>query len=182
MKNNTLKFLLFVCFSITSLSSYAVDNRYKSIMWDVLMPPDYDISVLEEKIINSYSDVDLIADEAKANELDEKLKRLGESAPVVDKLAQQEIKIPGFVVPLEMEQNKVRSFLLVPYYGACIHVPPPPSNQIIHVTAKPFDLKSMYDPVWVYGKMNIEQTDSEYAVASYQIDAVKIEDYEMPNP
>ena len=61
----------------------------------------------------------------------------------------QYVKLPGYVVPLESDAGGLLSeFLLVPYYGACIHVPPPPSNQIVYVRLnKPYLLKSMEDPV-----------------------------------
>ena len=60
-------------------------------------------------------------------------------------------RIPGFVVPLKTtEDMRILEFFLVPYYGACIHVPPPPPNQIIHVKYKKgFRLEALYDPVWI---------------------------------
>ncbi len=55
-------------------------------------------------------------------------------APVVKELDGQQVKLPGYIVPLEVsEEGRTTEFLLVPYYGACIHVPPPPSNQIVHI-------------------------------------------------
>ena len=62
-------------------------------------------------------------------------------------------RIPGFVVPLKTTQDmRILEFFLVPYYGACIHVPPPPPNQIIHVKYKKgFKLEALYDPVWIEG-------------------------------
>ena len=56
------------------------------------------------------------------------------AAPVVEALNGQHVKIPGFVVPLDASGETVKEILLVPYFGACVHVPPPPSNQIVHVT------------------------------------------------
>lgn len=59
------------------------------------------------------------------------------NAPVVKALDGQNIRLPGYIVPLEVsEEGRTTEFLLVPYFGACIHVPPPPSNQIVHVKAK----------------------------------------------
>ncbi len=55
-------------------------------------------------------------------------------APVVKSLDGQQVKLPGYIVPLEVnEEGRTTEFLLVPYYGACIHVPPPPPNQIVHI-------------------------------------------------
>lgn len=73
------------------------------------------------------------------------------NAPVVKALDGIEAKLPGYIVPLEIsEAGLVTEFLLVPYYGACIHVPPPPSNQIVYVkTAKGVQMDELYQPFWV---------------------------------
>jgi hypothetical protein len=75
---------------------------------------------------------------------------------VVKALDGQDVRMPGYLLPLEITDGKVTEFLLVPYVGACIHVPPPPPNQIVHVKLDPEDgLKSgnLFDPVWVTGKI-----------------------------
>lgn len=89
-------------------------------------------------------------------------------------------KIPGFVVPLKTtEDMKILEFFLVPYYGACIHVPPPPPNQIIHVKYKEgFKLEALYEPVWVEGVLNTERTENDIASASYAIVADRVRLYE----
>ena len=73
---------------------------------------------------------------------------------VVKELNGQRVSIPGYLLPLEVSATKVTEFLLVPYVGACIHVPPPPPNQIVHVKIdhnKSYKSKSLYEPVWVTG-------------------------------
>jgi hypothetical protein len=73
---------------------------------------------------------------------------------VVKALNGQQVRIPGYFLPLELSDTKVTEFLLVPYIGACIHVPPPPPNQIVHVRTpqkKGYSSKSLYEPVWVTG-------------------------------
>lgn len=68
------------------------------------------------------------------------------------------IRMPGFVLPLEYDGKKVTEFLLVPWVGACIHTPPPPPNQIVHVRAKtPFVTKGMFEAVTVTGKIQIKE-------------------------
>ncbi len=68
----------------------------------------------------------------------------------------QRVRMPGYALPLEFEDTKVIEFLLVPYVGACIHVPPPPENQMVHVLAdKPFKLEGLFTAVWVTGKMSV---------------------------
>ena len=92
----------------------------------------------------------------------------------------QIVKLPGFVVPLAIDaKSRVSEFLLVPYFGACLHVPPPPPNQIVHVTmAQPMRLESMYDPVWIIGKLSTQGVSSELANAAYAIAGLKTEKYE----
>ena len=72
------------------------------------------------------------------------------SAPVVSELDGQEVQLPGFMVPTDSEGTETSEFLLVPYFGACIHVPPPPSNPIVYVkTGAGYPMKELFDPVWV---------------------------------
>jgi uncharacterized protein len=96
-------------------------------------------------------------------------------------LAGKRIRLPGFVVPIEMESNQVtHEFLLVPYHGACIHVPPPPSNQTVYVksaNADGYRLRQLFDPVWVTGILTIETVNSDVAVAGYTLLAELVEDY-----
>lgn len=66
----------------------------------------------------------------------------------------QTVRLPGYVLPLEITGKKVTEFLLVPWVGACIHTPPPPPNQIVHVRADtPFEVTSLFAPVWVTGRL-----------------------------
>ena len=73
---------------------------------------------------------------------------------IVEELNGQQVRIPGYFLPLEVSTTNVTEFLLVPYIGACIHVPPPPPNQIIYVKLgqnKGYKSKNLYEPVWVTG-------------------------------
>lgn len=73
---------------------------------------------------------------------------------VVPELDGKVVRIPGYLLPLEFSGKEVTEFLLVPYVGACIHSPPPPPNQIVHVKAdKPFANLAVFAPIWVTGKM-----------------------------
>ncbi|MBV6286642.1 DUF3299 domain-containing protein [Pseudomonas aegrilactucae] len=102
-------------------------------------------------------------------------------APVVKTLDGQQVKLPGYIVPLEVsEQGRTTEFLLVPYYGACIHVPPPPSNQIVHVFSEiGVKVEELYQPYWIEGPMQVKASSSELAEAGYQMDAEKIYAYEL---
>lgn len=102
------------------------------------------------------------------------------AAPVVKELDGQLIKLPGYIVPLNVtEAGRVTEFLLVPYYGACIHVPPPPPNQIVHVkTELGVLMDNLYQPFWIEGPLKVESTSTDLAEAGYQMSASKIYPYE----
>lgn len=92
------------------------------------------------------------------------------------------VRIPGFVVPLDDEAEFVSEFLLVPYFGACIHVPPPPPNQIVHVKMAP-GKKTGFDfwrPLLVQGQLTIARVESPYGEVSYQLTGLHTEPYMDP--
>lgn len=100
------------------------------------------------------------------------------AAKTVPELDGQVVKLPGFVVPLDVAGDLVASFLLVPYFGACIHQPPPPPNQIVYVEfVEPVELESMYDPVWVTGTIGLEGHSGPLAHAGYSMQGRAIEKY-----
>lgn len=98
------------------------------------------------------------------------------------------VRIPGYLLPLEFDGEKVIEFFLVPYIGACIHVPPPPANQIVHVrTDEGYTTDGgLFTPVWVNGTMKTEQSKSNLSYvdgtadipSSYAMDATSVELYE----
>jgi uncharacterized protein len=91
-----------------------------------------------------------------------------------------QVRIPGFMVPLEDWEQQVTEFILVPYFGACIHVPPPPPNQMAHVLmqrSRRIEV-NLWDPIWVIGTLKIENVESPYGVVGYQVAAERIQPYE----
>ena len=91
----------------------------------------------------------------------------------------KKVKIPGFIVPLEFDDNQVvTKFFLVPFFGACIHVPPPPPNQIIYVDApNGVELTALYDPFWISGTLNTTIVENDVATSAYAMTMDKIENY-----
>ena len=89
------------------------------------------------------------------------------------------VKIPGFIVPLDVgADGHVSEFFLVPYFGACIHVPPPPPNQIVYVhAAQGLAIGSIYEPYWVTGRLTIENKTTRLGAAAYSLGADKVEIY-----
>jgi hypothetical protein len=96
-------------------------------------------------------DVDALL--AKRKEISDQ--KRGQLQAVNAALEGQTVKLPGYMLPLDITGKKVSEFLLVPWVGACIHTPPPPPNQIVHVVSDiPFEMPGMFAPVWVTGRMS----------------------------
>jgi len=93
----------------------------------------------------------------------------------------KEIRIPGFVVPLELDdEGNVTEFFLVPYFGACIHVPPPPPNQMVHVIMKQgIKLDSMYSAYWITGKLSARTRTTRLGAAAYTLAGSDYEEYKF---
>ncbi len=151
----------------------------EQIDWDRLIPVDWQPETLLEGF-----DLDAVDgmddDDPRAVELMDKLTQLWADAPVVQELDGLNVRLPGFVVPLEMDARTMSEFLLVPYYGACIHVPPPPANQTIHVVAPEGReyVGELFDTVWVTGTLRVVRSSSDLAEAGYRIDVTEIEPYD----
>ncbi len=89
-----------------------------------------------------------------------------------------QVRIPGFMVPLEDNSKNVTEFLLVPSPQACIHVPPPPPNQMVLVQMQEgHETTTAYGPIWVYGKLSLKSKRHMYGESSYSMSGVKIEPY-----
>jgi uncharacterized protein len=106
--------------------------------------------------------------------------RTGEMPATLRELNGKQVRIPGFMVPLEDWEEQVTEFILVPFFGACIHVPPPPPNQMAHVLMQRNRkvAVNLWDPVWVIGTLKIENVESPYGVIGYQVQAERIAPYE----
>lgn len=91
----------------------------------------------------------------------------------------KEVRIPGFVVPLELDATgKATEFFLVPYFGACIHVPPPSPNQMVYVRIRSgLQLDSMYSAYWISGRMALRKHRTGLGAAAYTLTATAIEEY-----
>ena len=100
---------------------------------------------------------------------------------VVEDLDGAIIRMPGYILPLDLQAgNRINEFLLVPYYGACIHTPPPPPNQMVYVRTGGDGVlvEELWAPVWVEGTLNAEKKLSDVADAAYTLDLSEIEPYD----
>jgi uncharacterized protein len=150
----------------------------RELNWSEMVPADAPPQVAEPAPMHDLSQLADALSEAGPAAIQQ-----SPAAPVVEELDGQMVKLPGYIVPLDVtDEGRVTEFLLVPYFGACIHVPPPPSNQIVHVTAElGVLLDALYQPFWIEGPLKVEQTSSELAEAGYQMQAQKIYAYELPD-
>ena len=153
----------------------AAPGAARTIQWEALVPKDWD-PFKDFKDLN----FQLLDDgDPRAVKMLKRMREVWDNAPTNPAIEGQNVRIPGFIVPLEDSKDGLKEFLLVPYFGACIHSPPPPANQIIHVLprtpAKGF--RSM-DTVWVSGPIATVRTDSYMGMSGYRIEAVQVTPYE----
>jgi hypothetical protein len=92
----------------------------------------------------------------------------------------QRIKLAGYIVPVQTTADgQLSEFFLVPYFGACIHVPPPPPNQIVYARLeKPIPMTEIYDAFWVTGTMKIERFQNDIAATAYTMAVEDVRLYE----
>lgn len=146
------------------------------IDWEDLVPKEWRPN---PQLVEKYNSGEIGDDDPRIIALKDRLREMEKRAPINEKLDGKIVKMPGFVVPLEMDGEKVREFLLVPYHGACVHVPPPPVNQTVYIkTNNESAAKFKYfDTVWVTGLLAVEKTKTEAAESGYTILATKVELY-----
>ena len=169
----------------------ANETETLEIMWEDLMPEGE-----EERLVELYNEFyeELEAQWANAEQMS--LSEAGamgiEEGSAADFMPQigtfntvaeldgASIRMPGYIVPLAFDERETYTeFLLVPYFGACLHSPPPPPNQIVYVTANPaVEIKSIYDPVWTEGVLSAETNENETGDAAYTLTLSKLEPYE----
>lgn len=169
--------MLVILLLLSPISALAnASDDVKNLEWDDLMPkgwvPVDPFAALTEEQLYELGDDDPMAQKA----LDD-ARAAWSSAPVVGELDGKTVRLPGFMLPLEFDGTEVREFLLVPYFGACIHVPPPPSNQIVYVTSEDPVASGMYEPVYVTGVLRTEASLSDLAAAGYTLEAQEVGPY-----
>ena len=148
---------------------------WPEVKWEDLVPKGWDPAAdLKAIDLSKLQDSD-----PRAMEALEKMKQAWDNAPAEPALNGKKGRIAGFALPLERQGDKVSEFLLVPYFGACIHTPPPPANQIVHAkAAKPLAGIKMMQPIWALGTFSTQRGETTWGVAGYQLKVDKILPYE----
>ncbi len=162
--------------ALSSMAIPAIGSAYKEVEWDELIPEGWRKKVILEltrmRRYGSLTDGDPRADEAYA-----RLKKTWDAAPPTKTYIGKPIRIAGYVVPLDAERMQSSEFLLVPYFGACIHSPPPPANQIILIKPPKGSRLRTMDAIWVEGILAEGKTSSEVGTSTYILTADKITPY-----
>jgi len=197
--------ILFAALCLSACSDSASDTTDASVVqesvevtqlvWDDLMP-DGEFERLEALYTDFYDNMEanilageqslmeagegtnissLIAEGAENDTMDQ----IG-TFNVVEDLDGMTVRLPGYVVPFDFSAESEHSeFLLVPYFGACLHTPPPPPNQMLFVKASPAaKIESIYDPVWIEGRISTGKFTSDLGNSAYELALSKIEPYE----
>lgn len=161
---------------------------YRTIEWIDLMPQD-DLDAL----LNPPEYLDEIEDGSEEDRLssqfqfqtpqagagDDRYQQALKSTRIMPEFDNQKIRIPGYIVPLEFSKDqKVTHFFLVPYFGACIHVPPPPPNQIIYaVYERGITVNHLHEAFWLTGILKTTLTENDVATSTYTLNVAEITPY-----
>ncbi len=156
-------------------SSLLSKLEFKTIEWPELMPkddleallnpPDYLDDVedgsIEDQISNQVQNALLAAN-------DDRYQQALSSTRIIAEMDGQAIRIPGYIVPLEYDDKQaITQFFLVPFFGACLHLPPPPPNQIIFVESdKGLQIDALYEPFWISGVLKASLVDNDTATSA----------------
>lgn len=161
--------------------SRAETEVYKTIDWNVLMPDPWVKEM--SKDMAAMSKLSYLQDSSdEATKAMSAIRKKLDEAPIVKTQLNKKVRIPGYAVPLDAERSDKREFLLVPYFGACIHTPPPPANQIVLVRptaqSKIKKMPESMDVLWVEGELKEGRVSTGQGVSGYLLEAVSVAPYE----
>ena len=172
--------------SVEVTKAEGTSQKYETVEWIDLLPKD-DLEALlnpPEYVTNieENSAEDVISSQLRGGTSNTKADRYQQalnSSRIVSKMNGSAIRIPGFIVPLEFsDKQTITQFFLVPWFGACIHLPPPPPNQIILTNyPKGLKLESLYEPFWISGVLKTSLVENELASAAYVLEMNAYEPY-----
>lgn len=164
-----------------------LNTAYTTIEWTDLIPKE-DLEALLNppeylQNIEDGSEADKIDGQIKAKQptqTDDRYQLALASQTIKPEYNNRAVRIPGFIVPLEFNSAQtITTFFLVPFFGACLHMPPPPPNQIIYAEYEPgIKLEALYDPFWVQGTLSTTLMENHTATAAYTMTADSISPYE----
>jgi len=157
------------------------DDKYRTIEWIELIPeddlealmnpPELFLAIEDGSELDQLSEDGTVPEEFLQGEDAQRYEAALNSTVVRPEFDGQSVRIPGFVVPLAFDETRlITEFFLVPYFGACLHTPPPPPNQIIHSKFNGgLTLDDIYDPYWLEGTLSVGIEENELGTAAYRI-------------
>ncbi|MED5238809.1 MAG: DUF3299 domain-containing protein [Pseudomonadota bacterium] len=171
-------FTILLCLTL-SLPAMAA----RELEWDDLVPEGYEpqevYGALFDEIYGDKEPDDIEDGGDKGERMMDAIDKAWREAPLKQSLDNTVVRLPGYGVPLDGDEEYVREFLLVPYFGACIHTPPPPRNQIILVKMEgrgvPLDLA--VGAMWLEGTLKVSSQDTEYGTAGYVLEGQSAEPF-----
>ncbi|MEQ9639852.1 MAG: DUF3299 domain-containing protein [Alphaproteobacteria bacterium] len=167
-----MRFMLALMLAALAIPAIAATDPPITLQWDQLVPVEQRAKALAGDTIQNMPPAFRREDDDPSARRKEILNSL--TAAYNGK----RVRIPGFIVPLAMDGTEVKEFLLVPWFGACIHVPPPPPNQIVYVASnEAVSVEDIYDPVWVTGVLTTAVLSTELADTGYTLQGESIEPY-----
>ena len=175
------EFAFFLGSLALSWTALAETEGYKTIDWNDLMPDPWVKEMTKEMAaISKLSYLQDTSDEA--NKAMNAIRKKLDEAPIVKSQINKKVRLPGYAVPLDADRSDKREFLLVPYFGACIHTPPPPANQIVLVRptaqSKIKKMPESMDVLWVEGELKEGRVSTSQGVSGYLLEAISIAPYE----
>lgn len=170
---------------MVALPSLCAAVEYTEVEWTDLMPKDdLDALLAPPEYLNDIADgsqQDSVAALNQKESVDAQTKRYRDalsSTRVMQEFNGKQIRIPGYMVPLEQnEEREVTAFFIVPYFGACLHMPPPPPNQILYVQyEKGIALEALQQPFWFEGTLTVALNENALGTSAYTLN---IDDYQL---
>ncbi len=184
----TLNRIVHLLFYIVIIQPAIADEKlYQQIEWPDLIP-DADLHTLN----NPPDNLNQIADGDFADQISSALSAAKNqktpqtayekalvSTNIRAEFDQRLVRIPGFIVPLQFgEQRRVTEFFLVPFFGACMHMPAPPPNQVLYAKSlKGVELETLMDAFWIDGKLSTTAVTNDMATAAYSLRVDSISPY-----
>ena len=172
----------------TTENQGAPSGEYVTIQWTDLLPQD-EIDILSNppSYINDIEDgsaEDQLGGSMNNSivvEMEDRYQQALVSTRVKSEMDGRAVRIPGFIVPIEFNgEQTITEFFLVPYFGACLHMPPPPPNQIIYVkSAEGLKLEALYYPFWISGDLKASMVENDMATAAYSMEMNNYEAYQQ---
>ncbi|WP_444941623.1 DUF3299 domain-containing protein [Microbulbifer sp. ZKSA004] len=163
-----------------------VSINYREVSWEELIPkddldallnpPEYIDDIVEGSTADSMPNTSAIA---STSENESRYQAALTSTRIKPEFDNQQIRIAGFIVPIEFnDELTISNFLFVPYFGACIHLPPPPPNQVIHGSfSEGVQVDALYEPFSIEGKLRTLKIESEFGTAAYSMEVDNIQPY-----